>query len=210
MSRPRARGKFLARAGGCPATSRLPVGADPATGDVDLRQGTHRRPSHDAAEAVEGFRFNVAVARMMELVNATRKAIDTGLRRRPTRPCARRSRRSRSCCRWSAPYTAEEMWARLGHEPSVALAGWPDGRPGAAGRGVGDVRRPDRRARCGDRLEVPPDIGEDELRELALAAESVQRALDGRGVRTVIVRAAEAGQHRPGVKPAGSEYPDDP
>ena len=24
-----------------------------------------------------------------------------------------------------APYTAEEMWERLGHEPTVALAGWP-------------------------------------------------------------------------------------
>jgi len=30
---------------------------------------------------------------------------------------------------------------------------------------------------------------EDELRELALASENVQRALDGRGIRTVIVRA---------------------
>jgi leucyl-tRNA synthetase len=40
-----------------------------------------------------------------------------------------------------------------------------------------------------DRLEVPPGIGEDELRELALASENVQRALDGRGIRTVIVRA---------------------
>ena len=40
-----------------------------------------------------------------------------------------------------------------------------------------------------DRLEVSPDIAEDELRELALASETVQRALDGRGIRTVIVRA---------------------
>ena len=24
-----------------------------------------------------------------------------------------------------APYTAEEMWERLGHEPTVARAGWP-------------------------------------------------------------------------------------
>ena len=40
-----------------------------------------------------------------------------------------------------------------------------------------------------DRLEVPPGIGEDELRELALAAPGVGRALDGRGIRTVIVRA---------------------
>jgi leucyl-tRNA synthetase len=39
-----------------------------------------------------------------------------------------------------------------------------------------------------DRLEVPTGIGEDELRELARAAPGVQRALDGRGVRTVIVR----------------------
>jgi leucyl-tRNA synthetase len=40
-----------------------------------------------------------------------------------------------------------------------------------------------------DRMEVPPSIGEDELRERALASETVQRALDGREVRTVIIRA---------------------
>jgi leucyl-tRNA synthetase len=40
-----------------------------------------------------------------------------------------------------------------------------------------------------DRLEVSPGISEDDLRELALASENVQRALDGRGIRTVIVRA---------------------
>jgi len=40
-----------------------------------------------------------------------------------------------------------------------------------------------------DKLQVPPDISEDALRELALAAEGVRRALDGRAVRTVIVRA---------------------
>jgi leucyl-tRNA synthetase len=40
-----------------------------------------------------------------------------------------------------------------------------------------------------DRLEVPPAIGEDELRELALASDAVQRALDGGTPRTVIVRA---------------------
>jgi leucyl-tRNA synthetase len=39
-----------------------------------------------------------------------------------------------------------------------------------------------------DRLEVPPSIGEDELRERALASEAVQRTLAGRGVRSVIVR----------------------
>ncbi len=39
-----------------------------------------------------------------------------------------------------------------------------------------------------DRLEVPTAIGQDELRELALATSGAERALAGRGVRTVIVR----------------------
>jgi len=38
------------------------------------------------------------------------------------------------------------------------------------------------------RLEVPPSIGEDELRTLALADVGVQRSLAGRAVAKVIVR----------------------
>jgi len=40
-----------------------------------------------------------------------------------------------------------------------------------------------------DRLEVPADISEDDLKAQALASEQVARTLDGRGIRTVIVRA---------------------
>jgi leucyl-tRNA synthetase len=40
-----------------------------------------------------------------------------------------------------------------------------------------------------DRLEVAVDITEEDLRELALASPNVQRVLDGRGIRTVVVRA---------------------
>ncbi|MBV9487327.1 MAG: class I tRNA ligase family protein, partial [Frankiaceae bacterium] len=87
-----------------------------------------------------------------------------------------------------APFTAEEAWSLLGHEPSVVFAGWPAYDAALLVESVvtcvvqvqGKVR---------DRLEVAADIGEDELRELALAAPGVVRALDGREVRTVIVRA---------------------
>ncbi len=48
-----------------------------------------------------------------------------------------------------------------------------------------------------DRLEVPPSIGEDELRELALASEVVQRALDGRGRADGRRPRATPGQRRP-------------
>ena len=40
-----------------------------------------------------------------------------------------------------------------------------------------------------DRLTVSPAIGEDELRELALAAPGIVKSLAGREIRTVIVRA---------------------
>ena len=87
-----------------------------------------------------------------------------------------------------APYTAEDMWARLGHEPTVFLAGWPAVDPALLVEDsvtcvvqiAGKVR---------SRLEVAPTIGEDELKALALADEAVVAALDGRGIRTVIVRA---------------------
>jgi leucyl-tRNA synthetase len=39
-----------------------------------------------------------------------------------------------------------------------------------------------------DRLEVPPGISAEALRELALASPGVAKALAGRGIRTVVVR----------------------
>ena len=178
--------RFLARAWRLAGDVTSPAGADAATGDEALRRVTHRTV-HEAGELVEGFRFNVAVARVMELVNATRKAIDSG----PggADPAVREAVEAVAVMlSLFAPYTAEDMWARLGHEPAVALAGWPavdesllvEETVTAVVQVAGKVR---------DRLEVPPSIGEDELREAALASAAVQKALDGRDVRTVIVRA---------------------
>ena len=69
--------RFLARAWRVAQDVTSAPGADPATGDVALRKVTHRMVA-EAEQALEGFRFNVAVAKVMELVNATRKAIDSG------------------------------------------------------------------------------------------------------------------------------------
>ena len=40
-----------------------------------------------------------------------------------------------------------------------------------------------------DRLQVPPSVSDEELRALALASDAVVKALEGRAVRTVVVRA---------------------
>jgi leucyl-tRNA synthetase len=64
------------------------------------------------------------VARVMELVNATRKAIDSGCG--PADPAVREATETMAIMlSLVAPYTAEEMWERLGHEPTVSRAGWP-------------------------------------------------------------------------------------
>ena len=135
---------------------------------------------------MESFRFNVAVAKTMELVNAARKAVDSGVG--GADPAVREAAEAVAVMlSLVAPYTAEEMWERLGHEPTVALAGWPSVDPAllveesvtCIVQVAGKVR---------DRLEVPPTISEDELRALALAAPGVVKALDGAGVRTVVVR----------------------
>ncbi|PPK94157.1 leucyl-tRNA synthetase [Kineococcus xinjiangensis] len=179
--------KFLARAWRLARDVTSQPGSDPATGSAPLRAVTHRT-LHDAQQLVESFRFNVAVARTMELVNATRKAIDDpGVG--PADPAVREAVEAVAILLGLyAPYTAEDMWAQLGHEPCVARAGWPAVDPALLVEDTvtcvvqvqGKVR---------DRLEVPPGIGEDELRELALASERVQAALAGRSLRTVVVRA---------------------
>ena len=63
--------KFLQRAWRLSGDVTSEPGTSAEGGDVALRKVTHRT-LHDAAALVESHRFNVMVARMMELVNATR------------------------------------------------------------------------------------------------------------------------------------------
>ena len=177
--------KFLARAWRLAGDVTSSPGSDPRGGDESVRKATHRA-LHDAAQAVETFRFNVAVARVMELVNVLRKAIDSGPG--SDDPAVREGAEAVAIMvSLVAPYTAEDMWARLGHEPSVARAGWPD---------VDESLLVEDSVTCvvqvagkvKERLDVSPSIAEDELRDLALASKAVAAALDGRAVKTTIVR----------------------
>jgi leucyl-tRNA synthetase len=161
-------------------------GTDPTAGDPALRTQTHRLLA-EIEQCVDTYRFNVAVARIMELVNATRKAIDgeTG----PGDPAVREAVEVVTVAlSLVAPYVAEEMWERLGHPPSVANARWPQVDPGLlVTESVTCVVQIQGKVR--GRLEVPPTITDDELRQRALTEESVVRALAGREVAKVIIRA---------------------
>jgi leucyl-tRNA synthetase len=178
--------RFLQRAWRLAGDVTSEPGTDTSAGDVGLRRVTHRT-LHDGIELVESFRFNVMVARMMELVNATRKAIDSGCG--PADPAVREAAEAVAIMlSLVAPYTAEEMWDRLGHEPTVALAGWPEVDESLlVAESVTAVVQVQGKLRA--RLEVPPGISESELEAAAMADEAVQRAIGDRTVRKVIVRA---------------------
>ncbi len=155
-------------------------------GDKDLRKVTHRTID-EVTRLVEAARLNVAVARLMELTSAARRAIDSGPG--PGDPAVREAAETLAVLlSIFAPYTAEECWEQLGNQPSVAQAGWPAADPAllvqetvtCVVQVAGKVR---------DRLQVPPDITDEDLRALALATPGVARALAGRQVRMVVVRA---------------------
>ena len=178
--------KFLARAWRLAADVTSDPGSDPTTGDLALRKVTHRM-MHEAQRAVEVHRFNVAVAKTMELVNAIRKAIDSGCG--PADPAVREGVEAVAIMlSLVAPYTAEDMWDRLGHLPCVALAGWPAvDQDLLVEDSVVCVVQISGKVRA--RLDVPPDISDGELETLALGSEAVVKALAGREPRRVIVRA---------------------
>ncbi|MGP6178008.1 leucine--tRNA ligase [Microbacterium sp. A196] len=178
--------KFLARALRLSHQVSSPVDVLFKDGDAVLRRGTHRLLA-DAPALVEQTKFNVLVARLMELVNLTRKTVDTGAG--AADPAVREALETVTVMLdLIAPHTAEEMWEALGHEPSVGLVTWRQADPAllvedtitAVAQVNGKVRA---------QLEVPAKITADELEALARGDERVIRAIGDKEIVKVIVRA---------------------
>ena len=178
--------KFLNRAWRISGDVTSPVGVDFSKGDLALRKVTHKS-LHDISFAVESFRFNVAIARVMELVNATRKAIDSGAG--PGDPAVREAAESIAISlSLVAPFTAEEMWENLGHKPTVALAGWPTIDTALLEEDAVTVIL-QVNGKILDRIEVAPSISDSELEKLAMANEAIASAISGAQIKKVITRA---------------------
>jgi leucyl-tRNA synthetase len=167
-------------------TGDIAVLPSPADHDVDLRRAIHKLVA-EATTAMDTRRLNVGISRLMELTNVLRRAVDSGAG--PDHPTVREGAealvRMLSCF---APFTAEEGWERLGHEPSVTSAGWPRADPALLVEDtVTCILQVDGKLR--DRVDVPADSSEEDLTAIALASERVQTALAGATVGRVIVRA---------------------
>jgi len=152
--------------------------------DTDLRRAVHQTIQKVDAD-LEAFKWNTAVAALMTLRNTLQTA---------------RRDRSVSAGAWDeavstllkllapiAPHVTEELWHRLGNETSIHLEPWPEADPEvAAAEMVTLVVQVNGKVR--ERLQVPPDISEDDAVAAALAADRIQDWLAQGEVRKVIAR----------------------
>jgi len=175
--------KFLNRAWRISQEVASKPGVDFKKGNLELRKVTHKTLA-DIELAVESFRFNVTIARIMELVNATRKAIDSGCGAQD--PAVREAAEAIAISlSLVAPYTAEDMWEKLGHKPAIANAGWPkiDQSLIGADNVIAILQI---NGKIKDRIEVSPNIANAELEKLARENAEIKAALSGQDVKKVI------------------------
>ncbi|MER7972130.1 leucine--tRNA ligase [Streptomyces sp. NPDC096080] len=142
------------------------------------------RALHKAIDGVrqdlDGLRFNTAIAKITELNNHLTKA-GGPLPRTVAEPLV-------LLIAALAPHIAEELWRRLGHEDSVVHQDFPVADPRyVVDESVTCVVQIKGKVKA--RLEVSPSISDEELEKAALSDEKVVAALDGAGIRKVIVRA---------------------
>ena len=178
--------KFLARAWRISGEVTTEPTVEWKGGDRHLRRATHQLLA-DAPGLLEAFKFNDVVARLMELVNLIRKTIDTGPGAGD--PAVRESIEVVAVVlSLFSPFTAEDMWERLGYTDSVAFAGLRKADPTLLVEDqVTAIIQVDGKVR--DRLEVSPLIDSGDLEKLARASANVVRAIGDREIANVIVRA---------------------
>ncbi|MFC1462426.1 leucine--tRNA ligase [Verrucomicrobiota bacterium] len=157
----------------------------------DSEQGLYRKVNetiNQVTRCIEtGFRFNSAIAHVMELLNAMDDCT----------PAKDSSTQMKNVYRAAmealvvllspfAPHIAEELWQELGHDGGMLAADWPEVDRAALARDeVEVVLQVNGKVR--GRITVPVDTGKDELEKLVLANEQVKKYSEGKTVRKVIV-----------------------
>ncbi len=166
-----------------------------------MRRKTHETIRKVTVDIEERMHLNTAVSSLMELVNDLYTFSQGTAHGAPSRAGAplgtTEPAQTRAVVREAvdalvlllspfAPHTAEELWQRLGHHGGLAQAVWPvfDADIAKADEVVVPVQI---NGKVRARLTVPADLGDDALRELALADPTVRGYTDGKTIRKVVV-----------------------
>jgi len=148
-----------------------------------------RRKVHQTLRRVtrnfEQFEFNTIISSLMELLNEMYKAREAG-----AAGSAEWKEAQEIYLKMMAPVTphiAEELWTNYLHKPySIHQQSWPQVDEAAAKEDV--IELPVQvNGKVRDRITVPAEATEEEVKSAALASEIVQKYLDGKEPRKVIV-----------------------
>ena len=152
---------------------------------LGLRRETHKTVAA-VTKNIEDFHFNKAIAGLHEFVNALRS--HDKLADAPDTSWARMEALSALARMISpiAPHLAEECWEKLGGAGLVCNAPWPDFDPKLVETDTVKLAVQVNGKLRGD-LTVEKSLGKDEIESLARDLENVQRHVEGKTVRKVIV-----------------------
>ncbi len=157
-------------------------GSEDASVTRDLRRLTHKTVRR-VTEDVQGYRWNTAIAALMEMTNGLFAAREAGVAGRSAWAEAVRSLVLMTAP--MAPHIAEEMWERTGGPYSVHHQAWPEWDADLAREEeVTLVVQVNGKVR--DRIQVPAGIEEGAAKETAMASPQVQRYVEGQQVQRVI------------------------
>jgi len=150
----------------------------------DLRRAAHKALDQ-VAHSIEALRFNVAVAQIYEFANVLGSALGkTG----PDMAWAQREALEFLVHMIGPmmPHLAEESWARLGYNTLLANEAWPEADPALL---VDDtiVIAVQVNGKRRDEMTIARTADKAEIEAAALQLETVQRALEGRPAKKVIV-----------------------
>ncbi|HEY0606923.1 MAG TPA: leucine--tRNA ligase [Herpetosiphonaceae bacterium] len=148
-----------------------------------LRRVTHRTIKK-VGDDLERFAFNTAIAALMEFVNELYKVRETGVYGSEAWNEAVRS--LILLLAPMAPHLSEELWSRTGGEFSVHLQPWPSYEPALTqAEALELVVQVNGKVR--DRITVPLDTQEAQIKEAALQSDKVQSSMNGKQVAKVVV-----------------------
>jgi leucyl-tRNA synthetase len=157
------------------------IGAAASGGDARRLARTLHKTVRKVTGDLQDFRFNTAVAALMEALN---EVLDVWTDGRPGIADAQWRTIVETFTALLAPMTphiAEELWQRLGHDESVLDAPWPAWDEAlAADEVVTIIVQVNGKLR--DRLEAPVGAARDDVLALARAAHNTGRFLEGKQV----------------------------
>ncbi len=158
--------------------------AEPPADEVRTLERKLHQTIIKVTEDYENFRFNTAIAAMMELNNALIKAKGSAV---VGSTVWEESVRSLALMMAPIfPHISEEVWNRLGNAESVHLQAWPMGDPEKAKEDeITVVVQINGKVR--DKLTITPGTDKKVLEAEALALDTVQKWIDGKEIRKVIV-----------------------